>query len=124
MQSLDPDALVGYLNDDAARKRFERRFRIPGLLGFVLFGGGIAWSVFIEKPNAFVFAGLAVGAVCLIICVLGMRFLTPTSSSGRPMKKFWVDRSNSYGHEMIFVCEDTKTYFRRVFAKNAKVRIL
>lgn len=124
MQTLNPETLVGYSNDDAARKRLEGRFLIPGLLGFVLFSGGLAWSVFIEKPNAFIFTALAAGAVCLITCVLGMRFSTPTSSSGRPMKKFWVDRANSYGHEMIFVCDDTKTYFRKAFAKNSKAKIL
>ena len=124
MQSLDPTTLVGYTKDDLAKKRFDARFRIPALLGLILFCGGGLWLVVTKQPTTFIFAVLAGGSLCLIVSVLGIRFLTPTSSSGRPMKKFWVDRSNSYGHEMIFVCDDTKTYFRRVFAKNSRARRL
>ena len=120
MKSLDPQDLIGYTEDEDAKRRFEKRFRLPALTGMILFGSSIIWLVTTKQLNAFILAGIVIGGISLIFVVFSFRFSTPLSISSRPMKRFWVKESQAIGNEIIYVCDDSKTYFRRVFAKRRK----
>lgn len=52
-----------------------------------------------------------------------MFYSTPLSESGHAMKKFWNKDSGAKGDEAIYVCEDSRTYFRRTWSKKTRSRI-
>lgn len=112
---LDPATLAGYEIDTKARKRFEWRFRFPGLVGAVLIFGTPA-AYFLHKiPQERVGQATALGFAILIGTMFRMFKSTPISSSGRPMKKYWNSHPKPGNNEAIYVCEESKTYFIRVW---------
>lgn len=115
--------LVDYREDMDARRRFERRFALPSLIGLVAgFVGGVT-KIFILKNAAWPIVLFAFGIIVLIGTVAAMYFSTAVSVTGRPMKKYWNDDEDSDGNELVYVCDDSKTYFRRTFARRGKGRI-
>lgn len=114
---LDPANLAGYEEDRKAAKRFERRFRLPSLPGILLiFGTPVAY--YMRKiPVDWVFPSIGLGFVILIGTMTWMFKSTPISSNGRPMKKYWSSKPKAGNTEAIYVCEESKTYFIRVWGR-------
>lgn len=117
---LDPASLIGYQEDAKARKRFEVRFRLPSLVGIlILFGAPVAYMMH-KIPKEWVFSSVGLGFAILIGTMFWMFKSTPTSSHGRPMKKYWNSHPEAGNTEAVYVCEESKTYFIRVWSRTSK----
>lgn len=117
---LDPASLVGYREDKAAWKRFEWRFRLPSLIGILMvFGGALAAMMGkIEKPTVFIL--VVVGFLIIILTLLWMFKATAYSESGHPMKMYWSTHPKPGNLEALYVCEHSRTYFIRVWARPSR----
>lgn len=120
LPKLDSSTLVGYREDQAAFKRFERTFAIPSYLGVIMAAAGISFALFFAKgqfwPILLFLGGMALGMTTLLV----MFFSTPRSHSGRPMAKYWNISPTAVGREVVYVCDQTKTYFRRTWVKGGR----
>ncbi len=114
---LDPATLVGYREDREAWKRFERRFRLPSLVGVLLvFGAPIASAMHKISAN-WVFILVMAGFIIVAASLVWMFKSVPISSCGRPMKKYWNSAPKPGNTEAIYVCEGCRTYFIRVWGR-------
>lgn len=114
---LDPASLIDYHEDAKALKRFESRFRLPSLVGILLlFGAPVAYMIH-EIPKDWLFPSVGLGFAILIGTMFWMFKSTPISSHGRPMKKYWSSHPKAGNTEAIYVCEESKTYFIRVWGR-------
>ena len=111
----------GYAEDAVAGRAFERPYIWPNLILAVIFFVSLG---LVFAKGAQMQTGLPVMAVCfMIICtmILRLRLSTPRSRhTGKPMERF--RNSSPEGDvlsELIYVCHDSKTFFRRVYAVHA-----
>ena len=115
LPTLDPASLVGFHEDKLAWKRFERRFRLPSFIGVILVFGAPAAHMLHKIPKNWVVAPMACGIALGALSLFWAFKSTPLSSSGRPMKKYWNAAPKPGNSEIIYVCEESKTYFIRVW---------
>lgn len=118
LPSLDPASLAGYRQDDGARKRFERKFMLPSLLGVILCFGSVIAHLLGKIPEnrvpLLVFAGFAI----LMVTLLGQFLSHPVCSCAKPMKKYWNSAPKPGNTEAVYVCEGCRTYFIRVWGRS------
>jgi hypothetical protein len=114
---LSTSDLSGYREDPAGLARFEKRFTIPCQIGFLSVFSGIIASVIFAKGTFWPIPFIVGGGFLLVVGLLLMFFSTPRAKSGQPMKKYWNKDPNAEGDQIIYVCEDSKTYFIRTWAK-------
>ncbi|MGL5019540.1 MAG: hypothetical protein ACRDBP_15505 [Luteolibacter sp.] len=114
---LDPATLVGYQVDEKAKKRFESKFRLPSLVGILLLFGSPLASVFGKISTEETLSLVALGFVILFASMAWMFKSSPIGSSGRPMKKYWNSSAKRGSREAVYVCEESKTYFTRVWSR-------
>jgi hypothetical protein len=120
LPTLDPATLVNYREDREAWKRFERRFRLPGLVGILLvFGVPIAHVMGKLSPQ-WVFILFMSGMLIIGASLLWMFKSNPISTCGRPMKKYWNSAPQPGNDEVIYVCEASRTYFIRVWGRGSR----
>lgn len=117
--SIDHETLRDYREDREALKRFESRFARPCLLGGLIFVLGLITAIFFDRGSPWAIGFAVVGLMLLVLGLLAMYVATPTSQSGKPMVKYWNASARAKGNEMVYVCEDSRTYFRRTWAKNS-----
>jgi hypothetical protein len=120
LSHLDPTSLASYQEDPKAQKRFDRRFRPPTLVGALLVFGSPFASVFHQTSHQWTTALIVLGFVILLASMIWMFNSSPTSRSGRPMKKYWSSTPKSGNTEVIYVCEESKTYFIRVWGRPSR----
>ena len=126
------NALVGFCEDNDAAKRFTRRF-LPVILGCIATFIGFSVSVaipllsFVQKPGSetpshifYVWLAIASFVGFFTILFLGWRRMVhaiPVSPrSGQPMEVYQSADTMTAGHlELIYVCRQSRTYFRMVF---------
>ncbi len=60
---------------------------------------------------------LFAGFVLLLGVMFWMFRTEPVSASGRPMKRYWNSHPKPGYKEVIYVCEESRTYFIRVWGK-------
>ncbi len=117
---LDPATLVGFQEDLKAQKRFESRFRLPSFVGILLIFGGPFASVLGKISTQETLSLVALG-FAIMFASLGWMFKSrPLSCTGRPMKKYWNSSAKDGNHEAVYVCEESKTYFIRVWGRPSK----
>jgi hypothetical protein len=118
---LDHSTLEGYTEDRETLRRFERRFFLPAALGALLFLAPFVYLFIYKKPLSLI--GLcAVGFLTLLGTIIAMYRATPISSTGQPMEKYGNTSPSARGDEVLYVCHDSKTFFRRTFAKRSHSR--
>jgi len=117
LPNLDPANLVGYEEDKKAGKRFEGRFRLSSLAGILFIFGAPAAYMMHKIPVNWVGPSMALGFVILFGTMFWMFKSTPISTHGRPMKKYWSSHPKAGNTEAIYVCEESKTYFIRVWGR-------
>jgi len=117
---LDHSTLAEYTEDPDALRRFERKFAVPSLFGLLLFLAPFIYLIIYKKPLSLI--GLCIAGFLTLIGTIYVMFRsTPISpATGRPMEKYWNTSSSARGDEVLYVCHDSKTYFRRTFAKQAR----
>jgi hypothetical protein len=107
-----PPQLIGYTEDLDAARSFRRRdyFAAPFTLGFF-----VSWSAAIAlecNPRVcFTISGICIAALFLVWLLIR---LIPVRSrhSGRRMRSFYWSRRSGEG-EVFYVCDSSRTYFRR-----------
>ncbi|QTR52011.1 hypothetical protein [Thiothrix unzii] len=120
MEPLDAAKLIeaGYTEDPEALKQFERRYFIPIVLplaNFVIMSILALFGIVSEIPViasfvALFFIGIAIAAL--------MYYSNPLSRfSGLPLKKYRSLVPKTPGRELLYVCPESKTFFRRIHAK-------
>ncbi len=114
---IDPASLVGYQEDAQAKKRFESRFRLPSLVGALLVFGSPLASFFQKISHQWTFTLVILGFAILFATLAWMFKSTPISTHGRPMKKYWNRAPKAGNNEAVYVCEESKTYFIRVWGR-------
>jgi hypothetical protein len=119
MQTTTVNELLsnGFTEDPAAVKALQKAFALPlvvGLGGFVL-----GFVMMIKRVSAGVGMSLTAGSLCFIgLMLLSMYRSRPKSRhTGKPLLKY----KNSVPDpgvllELIYVCPDSKTFSRRVYA--------
>ncbi|CAN5378340.1 hypothetical protein BH09VER1_BH09VER1_06630 [soil metagenome] len=80
---------------------------VAGLSSGLFFAKGQPWPI----P---LFLG---GMALIVLTLLVMFFSTPRSNSGRAMAKYWNTYNGAIGKEVVYVCDQSKTYFRRTWIK-------
>lgn len=107
--------LTGFEEDLASARAFERRY-LPIAVLTVLLAGAAFYVFFTEKAS--VWGGVVLfmaGWLTGLGAVVHARFATPTSLvSGQPMLRFRRSDGSNEETEQIYVCPDSRTYFRRV----------
>jgi hypothetical protein len=122
MQTTTVEELVskGFMEDPQGLKQLERPFALPLALGV----GGFALSfalMMLEKistRSGFVLAGVSwCFVVAMMVCMYRSR--PKSRHTGRPMVKY-KNRSPASGviHEVIYVCPESKTFWRRIYLEN------
>lgn len=112
---LDPATLVGFEEDKKAGKRFEVRFRPLSGVGILLIFGAPVADMFDKIPKDWLAPSIVLGFAILIGTLFWMFKSAPVSSFGRPMTKYWNSNPKPGNHEVVYVCEESKTYFIRVW---------
>lgn len=119
METITPEQLKarGYTEDPEGRRRFDRPYKLPnGVLVLVFCGSlvGVATGRLSVLPALWT----AVGAflTLFVIQVLAYRSTPRSRFTGKPLMRY---RNAKPGRdvltELIYACEDSKTFFRRVW---------
>ncbi len=116
--SIDHETLRDYREDGEAKHRFESRFARPCLLGGLIIVVGFA-TMLIDRGSPWSIGMTVAGFSLMTLGLLAMSVATPTSANGKPMAKYWNTSARAKGKEMVYVCEDSRTYFRRTRAKQS-----
>jgi hypothetical protein len=120
LPSLDLSTLEGYQEDITALRRFERPFILPSVFGGLLFLGPFIYLMIYRQP-VYLLSLCLVGLLTFLGTMYVMFRSKPLSkASGRPMERYWNTSSSARGDEVIYVCHDSKTYFRRTFAEKGR----
>lgn len=119
ISSLDPASLAGYREDLVAKKRFERRFMLPTLTGGVLLFGSIIAHLLGKIPERWTPVLVVAGFVILMGTVLWQFCSRPVSTCGKPMRKYWSSTPKNGNTEAVYVCDESKTYFIRVWGRRS-----
>ena len=108
----------GFSEDPQGRKRFERPLLLPAVLGLGVYAVSFALMVFKKIPEL---TGIIL--VCGSLCILGIMALCQYWS--RPKSRHTGRRLVKYKNaspgpdvilEVIYVCPESKTFWRRVYA--------
>ena len=119
MKTITPEKLIamGYTDDPEGLRRLNRPLVVPNtvfVIGLIGAMGGIASQTLPVVP-AFWAAALCLGAL-LVIQIIACRSTPRSRFNGKPMKKYRSQTTDRYVLcEFIYVCEDSKTFFRRVW---------
>ncbi len=119
MESITPDELLsqGFTEDMESLKRFEHPFKLPTIVlaaGFILLGVGIMLGI-IPFVSGF-FAGIGVLVVLFQLLIYFKRSTPRSRFTGKPLKKYFnAVPENNVVQEIIYVCEESKTFYRRVW---------
>lgn len=120
MKSISIEELTaqGYSEDPKGRKEFERPFRIPSIIGISAFI--ICFTLLVLGKISAMVGVISVGIswlFCGATILIGGMSRPKSKLTGKPLIKY-KNRfpASDVALEMIYVCPDSKTYFRRVFA--------
>jgi hypothetical protein len=126
-------SLEGFAEDADAGRVFERRF-LPQTIGGVaiLFIGSGAFGFLAYRAQergetgalmaTFTTLAFAAFLVGFALCIAGIRNMSeavPISPrSGQPMEAYRLEDTIKEGkYEVIYVCRESRTYFRRVYSE-------
>ena len=107
----------GYTEDPEGRRRFDRPYQLPNGVLILVFCGSL-FGVAIEKLPFLPAFWTAAGSflTLFVIQVFAYRSTPHSRFTGKPLTKY---RNAKPGRdvltELIYVCEDSKTFFRRVW---------
>jgi len=121
MKTTTPERLIsqGYTEDAEAGREFERPYTWPNLVLVVVFFSSLALSL-ADRISMKVGVSLMAGSF-IIICltIIRLRISIPHSRhTGKPMERYRNSApERQVSSELIYVCHDSKTFFRRVFSE-------
>ena len=117
MEYLNLDELEGYREDPADLARFVKPYGKPSFLGVLVSLVGFV-LLFPFGMSALPLSLMGLGLTVYGVTIWLMFTSTPISSfSGKPLVKYWNSSPLAQGGEVIYVCEDSRTFFRRCFTK-------
>jgi hypothetical protein len=119
----------GFVPDKHAARRFERRFLPLTITGLVVaFGGSLGFMYLSYRAQqsqdktvtVFICAAFASMLIGQGMCFLSYRRILHTApispQSGKPMEVYQLqDTADKDRLELIYLCRESHTYFRRVF---------
>jgi hypothetical protein len=85
----------------------------------LIFGSPLAF-VLHKIPQLLTGQLVFLGFVLMFVSMFWMFKSTPTGAAGRPMKKYWNSHPKTGNTEAIYVCEESKTYFIRVWGRSSR----
>ncbi len=109
----------GFTEDPLAVKAIERPFAVPLVLGIGVFVCGFAlWML--KRIGDGLGVSLIAGSLCFLLLVMALMYFSRPRSrhSGKPLLKYRNAAPDAgVGHELIYVCPQSKTFSRRVFVR-------
>ena len=121
MKTTTPELLVsqGYTEDAMAGQEFERPYTWPNLVLAIIFFSSLVLTLS-DRISMKVGIPLMAGSM-IIICltIIRLRFSIPYSRhTGKPMERYRNSApKEQVCTELIYVCHESKTFFRRVFSE-------
>jgi hypothetical protein len=120
MKSISIEELItqGYSEDSKSLKEFEKPYRIPSIVGL---SGFIICFTLVVLGKLHGKVGLISIGISLLFClatiVRGYMSRPKSKLTGKPLIKY-KNRfpAPDVGLELIYVCPDGKTFFRRIYA--------
>lgn len=119
MKTITPGRLKanGYTEDLEGRRRFDQPYQSPNGVLVLVFCGSLA-GVAAEKLPTIPALLVATGSffALFVIQVLAYRSTPRSRFTGKPLTKYRNAKPDrDVLMEIIYVCEDSKTFFRRVW---------
>lgn len=119
MKTITPEQLKteGYTEDPEGRRRFDQPFRLPNGVLAILFCGSLVGAATEKLPILPALWTAVVAFLALfVIQVLAYRSTPCSRFTGKPLKQYKNSKpKRDVLIELIYVCEDSKTFFRRVW---------
>jgi hypothetical protein len=119
MKTITPEQLKtqGYTEDPEGRRRFDRPYKLPNGVLVLVFCGSLV-GVAIEKLPILLALWIASGSflTLFVVQVLVYRSTPRSRFTGKPLTKYKNAKpARDVLTELIYACEDSKTFFRRVW---------
>ncbi len=116
----------GYSEDPNGRKEFERPYLIPSLVGLSAFV--ICFILLVRGKVSARVGMISVGSAwlfCGATILIGYLSRPKSKLTGKPLIKYQNRSPDSDVRlELIYVCPDSKTFFRRVFMRKGDVAVV
>jgi hypothetical protein len=121
METLDVQSLIdeGYTEDPEALERFERPFTIPFIVLIILFVGDLA-LLLTGGIDTRMGGGVLIALLALIFGIIALLYYSRPRSrhTGRPLDRYRnLAPARRRDVEFLYVCAESKTFFRRVYAQ-------